>query len=103
MSITEDMIEQVKEGNAHYFAGSVGHWKVSTCLLTAMLDVKAQDKRSVKNHGMAATEMIVWYVPVPIDTEYAIRNYAPCLDGSVAIARCNYSEEFHKYSKRLKR
>lgn len=96
------MAHEVKNGNAHYFAGSATNWKIGTCLLTVMSEVKAYDKRCVKNRGMAATDLMAIYVPVPIDTDYRISDYKPVVEGIIVLAVVDYAEELRKYAKRIK-
>ena len=97
------MSVEVRNGNAHYFASSITAWRTGDCLLTIMNDVKASDKRMVKSRGMAGTELVAFYVPLPADASYDIDNYAPVVEGAIQLAKINYRDELEKYSKRIKR
>jgi len=96
-----DMATEVTNGNAHYFCGSGSNWKVGTCALTIMNAVKAYDKRSVKSRGMASTNLVLIYVPLPLDSRYEIGEYVPVVDNMIVLARVNYADELRKYAARI--
>lgn len=96
-----NMAREATEGRAHYYVSSASNWKVSTDLFKAMSEVKAYDKKMVRNRGMAGSSMTAYWVPLPIDANYNINGYVPEVDGLLAVAHVDYTDELTKYSKRV--
>jgi hypothetical protein len=68
-------------GKFHFFASSIGTWMVGENLD----DLVAKMKRD----GLAFN---VFYVPVPKDSGYEIRMYAPKVEGAVFIGYYGFDE-----------
>jgi len=60
----------------HYYASSVAEWQVDNDLEKLIKFFKSED-----------FPFTIWFVPVPIDTDYKIENYGPVVDGRVVIAK----------------
>lgn len=76
MAKSKPVFEQSADRNNHYFASSLGQWKVSEDLDELIKQMKA--------NGMS---FVVYLVPLPLGADYEIRSYAPDAPGSVFIGR----------------
>lgn len=74
-------VDPALNGKFHFFASSVGAWRVGENLD----DLIAKMKRD----GLAFN---VFYVPVPKDSDYKIRSYAPVVEGAVFIGFYGFDE-----------
>lgn len=72
----------------HWFTSSCLHWRVDTNLLKCINRQKRAD--TGKNQIYTAKACKVWRVPLHIDTDYLISDYAPAVDGAEFIETITY-------------
>lgn len=77
-----------KKQQYHYFATSCLHWNTDEDLLKCLEKQKRKDQN--KSSPYQATMCAVYKVPLPIDADYEIDNYAPVVEGVELVAKINY-------------
>ena len=68
-----DDVQEWQQG--HFFVSSVAEWQTGR-------DIEAL----IKSMRREPYPFMVWYVPLPEDAAYKIKNYAPDIDGAVMVA-----------------
>jgi dTDP-4-amino-4,6-dideoxygalactose transaminase len=59
------------ENKSHFYAASCARWKVSN-----------EPEKLVKDMKKDGYSFSLYYVPVPIETDYQIEFYAPCIENT---------------------
>jgi hypothetical protein len=64
----------------HYFSSSALHWRTDTNIIKLVNSQKRADR--AKESSFKAAKFAVWRVPVHVDSNYEIDNYAPQVEGA---------------------
>lgn len=80
--------------DSHWFASSCLHWEVGYDLTDVLRKLRERNRRSVKlKAGDPEVDVVIWRVPLPLDTPYKIRNFNPDVEGAESLGHSDIREE----------